>query len=236
MTSRQIYSEMSYSSSYEVEAVPRRGSSYNAPTGYLKSQAWSSYQESICSSSTGSLMGLRELVKSLESDTCSCCDVGFNTKLDFKPDHALKAQAPWAKPEDFIPRASGFTPNVPPKVSPQPRLNRFERLGLFGVDEKSFYNPSVKARTPSPIADRSSLYDYSSSQLQLSFERITLYSNLSLATADWDISSVDSMSPPEPEVAKDISTSITPKAFQKGMVRVFKGLKKQIQKLLQRIA
>ncbi|KAI0968420.1 hypothetical protein F4678DRAFT_464487 [Xylaria arbuscula] len=60
-----------------------------------------------------------------------------------------KAKAPWAEPEDFIPRARGFTPG---HGFPElsPPLGRFDKFHSQKLEREIFPSPRTPPRVPSP--------------------------------------------------------------------------------------
>ncbi|KAI3331070.1 hypothetical protein F4824DRAFT_504487 [Ustulina deusta] len=99
MSSRQRSREKS-SSSYEWPTVPDRCSSHNAPTRYnsSKQSAHTTYPSSPVK---------QQGPFSVEATTQSS-----NTNIDFQSQYEIKARAPWAEPEDFIPRNRVITSSL----------------------------------------------------------------------------------------------------------------------------
>ncbi|KAI0516983.1 hypothetical protein F5B22DRAFT_646331 [Xylaria bambusicola] len=224
MSGRQVYTETSYSSSHV--SIPERDSSYNALTGYQPSQSQTSIEQ----------MSITELFcdqgDSEGEETWSCFEEYIDTKLKIQ---GSKACAPWARPEDFIPGRRMFTP----PVKPRPHLGKFRRHGLFGVDEVAFHRPPLKTRLPSPLARPPLVnhFEYTRSQLQLSFERLQQLPNLSLTSLnlDWDASSLESIHTPREEIIEETTDvrsgrGLTPpettESPKRGVVKVLAGLKK----------
>ncbi|KAK5625178.1 hypothetical protein RRF57_000894 [Xylaria bambusicola] len=227
MSSSQVYKETSYSSSFEWPTIPERDSSCR----YQPNQSRTSFEQ----------MSIKELFCDLgdsESETCSRFEEYINTKLNIQIDNSSKARAPWAQPEDFIPGKRKFTP----QIKPRPNLGRFERHGLFGVDEVAFHQPPLKTRLPSPLASNPLMnhFEYTQSQLNLSFERLQQIPNLSLMSLDWDASSLESIRSPQEAVTEEKTPPEATKSLTRnpkmGLARILSGLKKLFLKKLKKSA
>ncbi|TGJ84590.1 hypothetical protein E0Z10_g4175 [Xylaria hypoxylon] len=116
--------------------IPRRSTSRNATTGNQPSQSSSN------------------VATSAQGEPSQRPNMTINTNINWQSQHEVKAKAPWARPEDFTPRGSGFTPSSAAQQqlfgsSGLPSPSGLSRSNARKVKRDSFRSPQIQPRETS---------------------------------------------------------------------------------------